>query len=106
MQNVTEQVVSAIDSIGMTIGVVNEINTSIGAAVEQQSTATSEIARNAQEVAQGNQQVSSTIAGVSRAAGETGAAATQVLGATEELLQQSNVVRQEVDQFLSEVRAA
>jgi len=106
MQDVTKQVVSAIDSIGTTIGNVDEINTSIGAAVEQQSAATSEIARNVQEVARGNQQVSSTIADVSRAAGETGAAASQVLGATEELLRQSDEVRQEVDQFLSNVRAA
>ena len=53
MQSATEQSVSAIKAIGGTIGQISEISTAIAAAVEQQGTATQEIARNVQQAAQG-----------------------------------------------------
>ncbi len=55
--------------------------------------------------ARGTQQVTDDIAGVSRAAGETGEAAGQVLDAARELSQQAEQMRGEVDRFLREVRA-
>jgi methyl-accepting chemotaxis protein len=56
--------------------------------------------------AQGTGDISSNIAGVSRAANETGAAATQVLSAAAELSKQSEALRHDVDSFLATVRAA
>ena len=53
MQSATEQSVSAIKAIGGTIGQISEISTAIAAAVEQQGTATQEIARNVQQAAEG-----------------------------------------------------
>jgi methyl-accepting chemotaxis protein len=50
--------------------------------------------------------VSSNIAGVTQAAAETGGAAKQMLGAAQELAQQSDTLRTEVDRFLSRIRAA
>ena len=44
--------------------------------------------------------------GVSQAASETGSGASQVLSASENLSRQSEAVRQAVDKFLNEVRAA
>jgi methyl-accepting chemotaxis protein len=56
--------------------------------------------------ASGSRDVSSNITGVTRAAGETGAAAQQVLGAAIELSVQGEKLRGEVDTFLRTVRAA
>ena len=59
-----------------------------------------------QEAARGTGQVSSTIAGVNQAAGETGAAANQVLVAAEELGKQAGTLRVDVGSFLAKIRAA
>jgi methyl-accepting chemotaxis protein len=50
--------------------------------------------------------VSSTIAAVNQAAGETGAAANQVLAAAEELGKQAGTLRVDVGTFLAKIRAA
>jgi methyl-accepting chemotaxis protein len=106
MQGATGEAVQAIESIGGTIGTINEIASTIASAVEEQSAATQEIARNVQEAAQGTNQVSNTIAGVNQAAGETGAAASQVLSSAEELGRQAETLRADVDGFLAKIRAA
>ena len=106
IQGATKESVEAIQSIGRTIGEVNEIATTIASAVEEQSAATQEIARNVQEAARGTTEVSSNVGGVTQASRETGSAATQVLGAAGELAKLSETLRLEVDQFLTSVRAA
>lgn len=106
MQGATTEAVQAIESIGGTIGGINEITTAIAAAVEQQGSATKEIARNVQEAAQGTRQVSGNIGVVTRAAGETGTAAGRVLNSAEELNRQAAALRQKVDGFLANIRAA
>jgi methyl-accepting chemotaxis protein len=106
MQQVTQEAVTAIQSIGTTIGRINEIATTIASAVEEQGSATQEISRNVQQAAAGTQEVSSNIAGVNQAATETGNVASQVLSATGELAQQADTLRREVDKFLAVVRAA
>jgi methyl-accepting chemotaxis protein len=106
IQQATRNAVSAIQSIGLTIGQINEIATTIASAVEEQGAATQEIARNVQQAAAGTQEVSSNIAGVTAAASETGAAASQMLSAAGELAQQGERLRVEVDKFLSAVKAA
>ncbi len=99
MQDATADAVQAIESIGGTIGSINEIATMIASAVEEQGSATREIARNVQEAAQGTGEVSSNIVGVNEAAGETGAAATQVLASAEQLSGQAATLRADVDRF-------
>ena len=106
MQSATRDTVTAIQSIGATIGQINEIATTIAAAVEEQGAATQEIARHVQQVAAGTKEMSSNIAGVTQAAGETGAASSQVLSAAGELSRQGEQLRGHVDQFLVAVRAA
>ena len=106
MQDATAEAVLAIGSIGGTIGSINEIATVIASAVEEQGSATREIARNVQEAAQGTGEVSSNIVGVSTAAGETGTAAGQVLSSAEELSMQAATLRTDVDRFLANIRAA
>ncbi|MDR3519034.1 MAG: methyl-accepting chemotaxis protein [Azospirillaceae bacterium] len=106
MQQATDGAVAAISHIGTTIGSINEITLTIAGAVEEQSAATNEIARNVQQAAAGTQEVSSTIARVTEAAAETGTAAHNVLDAANDLTSQSDTLRREVETFLDGIRAA
>jgi len=105
IRTVSGEAVDAIRAIGGTIGQINEIASAIAGAVEEQAKATEEIARNVQQAAIGTSSVSANIDGVSRAAGETGAAAQQVLAASQALSQQSAVLRGEVVTYLRDVKA-
>ena len=106
MQQVTTSAVGAIRNIGQTIGEINEVTTAIAAAVEEQGTATREIARNIQHAAGGTSEVSSNIVGVSTASAQAGSAAGEVLSASGELRREADVLRSEIDAFLSNIRAA
>jgi methyl-accepting chemotaxis protein len=106
MQQVTTSAVGAIRNIGNTIGEINEVTTAIAAAVEQQGAATREIARNIQHAAGGTAEVSSNIVGVSTASAEAGAAASEVLNASGALRREADILRTEIDAFLSNIRAA
>ncbi|QCG93142.1 HAMP domain-containing protein (plasmid) [Azospirillum sp. TSA2s] len=106
MQGATNGAAQAIGGISRTIATISEVATSIASAIEEQGAATAEIARNVQEASSGTASVSANIGGVSEAAAQTGAAASQVLGASGELARQSELLRQEVETFLSGIRAA
>ena len=106
MQGATNGAAQAIGGISRTIAVISEVATSIASAIEEQGAATAEISRNVQEASSGTASVSANIGGVSEAAAQTGAAASQVLGASGELARQSERLRQEVETFLSGIRAA
>ncbi len=106
MQSVTSSAVGAIRNIGKTIGEINEVTTTIAAAVEEQGAATREIARNIQHAAGGTSEVSSNIVGVSAASAEAGTAASEVLSASGALRREADVLRAEIDSFLSNIRAA
>ena len=106
IQEATDASVESIHGVNQTIAKVNEAATSIASAIEQQAAATQEIARNVQQAAVGTQEVSSNIAGVSEAAQQTGAAAAQVLSSSGELSRNGDLLRQQVDTFLRDVRAA
>ena len=106
MQSSTGNAVAAIERIDQTIGRMNEISTSIAAAMEQQGAATQEIARNVQEAARGTTEVSSNITGLNQSVEETGAASVEVLGAADELGQQAEQLRARVGTFLADIRSA
>jgi methyl-accepting chemotaxis protein len=106
IQAATQDSVSAIKEISITIEKLSEIASTIAAAVEEQGAATQEISRNVQHAAHGTQEVSSNIADVQRGAGETGSASSQVLSAAKSLAGDSNRLKLEVDKFLNTVRAA
>jgi methyl-accepting chemotaxis protein len=106
MQSVTSSAVGAIQGIGRIIGEINDVTTTIAAAVEEQGAATREIARNIQHAAGGTSEVSSNIVGVSTASAEAGAAAGEVLGASDALRREAETLREEIDAFLNDMRAA
>jgi len=105
IQRATESAVGVIDRISSTIGRINSIQSSIAAAVEEQSAATKEISRNIQEAAGRTTLVSKNIASVSNAIENTGTAASELLDAAQSLSQQSEKLKTEVDHFLGSVRS-
>jgi methyl-accepting chemotaxis protein len=106
MQGATQESVAAIKEIGGTIGQISNIASAIASAVEQQSSATQEIARNVQSVAQGTHEAAANIMQVNRGATETGAASGAVLDSARSLSSESARLREELDRFMANIRAA
>jgi methyl-accepting chemotaxis protein len=106
MQDATQESVAAIKAIGDTIGQISSIASTIASAVEQQSSSTLEIARNVQNVAQGSHEVAANITQVNRGATETGSASGEVLNSAKTLSVESTRLREELDRFMANIRAA
>ena len=106
IQGATGEAASAIEVIGKTVEQINHVASTVAAAVEEQRAATQEIARNVQEASNGTQEVASSINTVSTAANEAGATVDQVLDVAGILHKQSEVLNQEVERFLGQIRAA
>ena len=106
MQGSTTVAGEAIASIGKTIDDMSSISDAIFGAIGEQSNTTTEVARNIQQTAQGTQEVTDNITGVTVAAQESSSAAVQVLSSANELAEQSAVLRTQMDRFLETVRAA
>ena len=105
MQTATRESVAAIKEISDTIGHISEIAAAIASAVEQQGSATREIARNVDEAAKGTAMVTHNIADVDRHASETGAASEQMLSSAQQLSQESNHLKTEMERFLTTIRS-
>jgi methyl-accepting chemotaxis protein len=99
IQGMTGQASTAILRIGEVITQINENQTTIAAAVEEQSAVTAEISRNVTEIATGSGHIADTIATISNSATSTadGAAATQQ--SATELAQLAGRVNDLVKQF-------
>ncbi|WP_300211021.1 methyl-accepting chemotaxis protein [Bradyrhizobium sp.] len=106
MQGATQESVTAIKEIGGTIGQISTIASAIASAVQEQSSATQEIARSVQNVAEGTSEAAVNIMEVNRGAAETGAASANVLDAARSLSSESTRLREELDRFMSNIRAA
>ena len=102
----TDRAVDAIRSISTTIGDVGEQTSAVAAAVEQQVAATSEIARNTQQASSGTGEVLRTIHGVAERAVETGHAASDVRNAAGSLSDQAQRLRNLVEGYVAEIKAA
>jgi hypothetical protein len=105
IQDATASSVNAIQDISQTINRVNEISTTIAAAVREQAAATHEISRNVQQAAQGTTEVSSNIGSVTNAAKQTGDAAGHVQTSATELAKNGGLLKLQVADFLRTVRA-
>jgi len=98
-----------VEAMRTIIGQVEDIDHStaeMAASVEQQSAATGEISRNAQQAAVGTAEVSHNVVGIQQAEGDTSAATHNVKVAADNLAGQASMLKQEVDGFLAEIRAA
>jgi methyl-accepting chemotaxis protein len=106
IQASTTEAVGAIRSISDVMGDVSQFAVGIAAAVEEQSAATEEIARNVQEAASGAKELAESMINVTDAIRETNCSATAVLGVSRALTAQAKELEGAVDAFLKTVAAA
>lgn len=106
IQGSTGDAVKAIRDIADSINVLSDNSTTISEAMEEQGLATQEIARNVDEAATGTKEVTTNITAVNAAVDETEQASGQVLGASEELAEQSQNLKLGISGFLVELRKA
>ncbi len=106
VQTESQTAVSAIGGIREVIRQVTEISQSIAVAIEEQTAATGEIARNAQQAASGTHAVSSSVKGVSEASQQASAASTELLASSNSLAEQGDTLRERMHTFIQKVRAA
>ncbi|HEX6039675.1 HAMP domain-containing methyl-accepting chemotaxis protein [Longimicrobium sp.] len=85
VQDSTGVAVGGISEINKIIQQINDVSTTIAGAVEEQSAATGEIARNVNQAAKGTEEVSRSIVSVSAAATQTAGGAAQSLSASDQL---------------------
>ncbi len=105
VQSTTSDVVSAIRQIVLTIQQLDEIASVVAAAVEQQGAATQEIARNVSEAASSTGEALGRITTVTEAAVLAGKSAGVVQQATHMMAQNTDMLSDEVQRFLSQIRA-
>ena len=78
----------------------------IASAIEEQDAVTSEIAKNASEVAHGSTEISENITQVNRSAEASGEKLKDVVGGVELVATQINTVQTSLEDFLGHLRAA
>lgn len=106
IQGSTVDAVGSIGTIADIIKSMDQVATTIAAAVEQQGAATIEIARNVQEAAQGTSDVASNAVGLSSSAATTGSAAAQMLASVKQLGQQAAELRKTAEGVMSSNKKA
>lgn len=106
MQQATTNTAEAIDNIVSTIQGVNDVITAISSAVSEQEGAIGEITQNIQMVSNGSQYISDNMRDVSDSVGNTGQSAGKVLSASEMLNHEADKLRNQIQNFLSKVKAA
>jgi methyl-accepting chemotaxis protein len=106
MQAMTAGTVMAMRGIGTTISSLNQVAAVIASAVEEQTAATDEIARNIEQAAAGTMVVSINVNDVSTETSTTAETARRVLEAAADLARQGEILRNDVEVFVEQVRAA
>lgn len=106
IQQATSRTVVSIEHIVTTIAQIRDATTTIASAVEQQNSATQEIAINTNQAANGTTMVSENIVGVGRAAEMTGAASAQLTSLSGALAGQAGDLKQQVAELVRSLRAA
>ncbi|MDH5409994.1 MAG: methyl-accepting chemotaxis protein [Alphaproteobacteria bacterium] len=106
IQEETAGTVAAIEDIGGIISEINDIATTIASAVKEQTKSTRDIADNVRDAARGTGEVSRNIQDVSEAAQETGTASADVLSSSKRLAHQADTLREQVANFMKDIRSA
>lgn len=105
VQMVSTQVVTAIRKITDTIQSIHRMSSEIADTMSTQGQMTEEISANIVEAAQGTKEVTVNISHVSQGAEETGNSANQLLEAAKDIARQSVMLRDQVGNFLREIKA-
>ncbi|PKR53412.1 methyl-accepting chemotaxis protein [Thalassospira marina] len=104
IQKSTGESVSAIEMIGSIIENINEIATTISAAIEQQGSATNEITRNVRGAADRTRAVSSSINEVANETAKTGELSGQVLQTAQTASEKVENLRARINTILQDLR--
>jgi len=99
IQSDTTEAVQAISKINEVIAQINEFQSTIASAVEEQSATAGEISRNVADVAEGSGQITQNISGVAEAAQSTSTGANDTLQASAELSRMAAELQQHVTKF-------
>ncbi len=99
IQNDTRGAVTAIGQISTTIDQINEIQTRIAGAVEEQTATTNEMSRNVAEGAKGTNEIARNITGVAQAAQATSKGATKSLEQAQSLSRMSTELEKLVGKY-------
>ena len=106
VQNATAGVIGVINTVSATINEINQISTAAAIAVEQQCAGAAEIARNINEATKGAQMISASVVNVTEEAAGTAQKAGELKHASVNLSRQSQTLREKVDGFVRDIRAA
>ncbi len=106
IQSVMHGTMEAIRGIDETISEVDLIAKAVTVSVDQQASATSEIASNVQQAALGVDEVSRSISVASQAAAATGEVAVEVERSAAALSTQAGILQDEMSRFVARVQAA
>ncbi len=99
IQNDTRSAVAAIAEISTIIGQINEIQTAIASAVEEQNATTAEISRNVSEAARGSSDIAENIGSVAESARNTTDGASDTERAATELARMAAQLQGLVERF-------
>ncbi len=106
MQERSQKAVGAMRTISETIGRINDISSSISAAIEQQSAATREISENVSRSERSTTAASSSMSQVRDNTQDAGKVSDSVRQATSLLSERSDTLRDEVSRFVGSIRKA
>ncbi len=104
IQDETKTAVTAIASVSQRIVGIDDVTSSIAAAIEEQTAAASEISRSVQEAAQGTKTVSESVGLVVEAANQANTASDKLSAECHNLQQQTTDLKVAVDGILSAIR--
>ncbi len=97
----TRSAVAAIGQISVIIDQINDIQSTIASAVEEQTATTGEISRNVADAARGSGEIAQNIAGVASAAEGTASGASDTQRASAELARMAGELQRLVTHFAS-----
>ncbi|OJJ09819.1 chemotaxis protein [Alphaproteobacteria bacterium AO1-B] len=106
IQAETKTAVGSIAKIGDVMRDLEQSSTAIASAMEEQGATTQSVAENVAQAANGTRDVSDSIAVVKDASVESSHATHAVQSSINDLTEQSNLLRDEVNRFLGQIRAA
>ena len=97
---------AAIQNVDQTIGRINEISSTIAAAVQEQSASTTEIARAVGETTQDTRSLSDSLGRLLQAADQTSSSSHSVVSSASGLSDQVGTLKRQVEDFVKRIAAA
>lgn len=104
IQGSVQETANTMESVSGTIQKMEEISSSVASSVEEQSSATQEIVRSAQSAAEGSKGLDSVAQKVSETAQATNTESDAVKKASEEMIDKTEKLREQLDVFLSNLK--